>query len=206
MKGTREPKRGSEFSSRKLAAYGGAAALLVFLLFWEQVLGASVSLHPAAAGIRCLAAVVLLGAGTRMIVEFMDSIPNSSSGVSHIFTASAILLSIIVFSYAILFHELYRLCDGTSFTGEMLTEGDFLYFSVMTITSTGYGDISPRGALAHLAAAAEMLFGFFISSMFLAMLVWKYVQRHRTSGEEREPGGEDRGHAGIGTHRPTKKP
>ncbi|AFC31527.1 hypothetical protein PM3016_4789 [Paenibacillus mucilaginosus 3016] len=178
----------SEFSRAKLVLYGGAAALLLFLLFWDQMLGNWVSLHPMTAGIRCLAATLLLAASIRMISELMDSMTNSNAGLPLIFTASGILLFIVILGYAILFHQVYRIYGSASFSGETLTEGDFLYFSVMTFTSTGYGDISPHGALANAVAAAEMLYGFFISSLFMATLVWKYVQQHRETDSEREAG------------------
>ncbi|WP_426446518.1 potassium channel family protein [Paenibacillus sp. S-38] len=178
----------SEFSRKKLVLYGGSAALLLFLLFSDRVLGEWVSLHPVSAGVRCLAAILMLGASIRMITEFMDSMTNSQARLTHIFTASGLLLLIVVLGYSILFHQVYRIYGSASFSGETLTEGDFLYFSITTFTSTGYGDIFPHGALANAVASVEMLHGFFISSLLLATLVWKYIQQHREGNSRTESG------------------
>jgi hypothetical protein len=44
------------------------------------------------------------------------------------------------------------------------------YFSIVTITTTGYGDISPKSGLAMFFVAIEILFGYFYTLMFLSVI------------------------------------
>ena len=51
-----------------------------------------------------------------------------------------------------------NLAFGTAFAAaDHLSTGDGLYFAITTATTVGYGDITPRGWLAHLLAVAMML-------------------------------------------------
>ncbi|MSR70323.1 MAG: two pore domain potassium channel family protein [Phycisphaerales bacterium] len=58
-------------------------------------------------------------------------------------------------------------------TGEprILLWNDALYFSVTTISTLGYGDITPRSNWARAAAMLEVLAGVFITVAFIAQLI-----------------------------------
>lgn len=54
---------------------------------------------------------------------------------------------------------------------------DFLYYSVVTLTSLGYGDILPVGATARALSALEVIFGQFYIAILVAALVANYLSR-----------------------------
>lgn len=51
---------------------------------------------------------------------------------------------------------------------------DFIYFSVITISTVGYGDISPVNWIARLLCIHEILLGYLFIGTLLALLVGKY--------------------------------
>jgi hypothetical protein len=53
----------------------------------------------------------------------------------------------------------------------------FLYFSITTITSTGYGDITPITDQARSLAILEQLFGLFFMTVLIARLAGLYPQQ-----------------------------
>ena len=48
---------------------------------------------------------------------------------------------------------------------------DFLYFSAVTVSTVGYGDICPKTPLAKLLTTAEIVFGFVLIVIVLAATV-----------------------------------
>ena len=79
--------------------------------------------------------------------------------------------------FAGLFASVWR-ADSLAFRG--LPEHphllDFAYYSVMTITTTGYGDVVPRSSLAKILASAEALIGLAWTVVIFAA-VFTVVQR-----------------------------
>jgi hypothetical protein len=61
-----------------------------------------------------------------------------------------------------------------------------LYFSFVTLTTLGYGDVMPHGDMARMFAVAEALFGQLYLVIFRARLVALYVisVRHQPSGPD----------------------
>lgn len=57
-----------------------------------------------------------------------------------------------------------------------------LYFSIITITTLGYGDITPIGKIAQLLAASESLFGIILIGLFLNSL----SHQHGVEVQEKE--------------------
>jgi len=55
-----------------------------------------------------------------------------------------------------------------------------LYFSFVTMTTLGYGDVSPNGEMAQMLAVAEALIGQLYLAIFVARLVALYVTRDRS--------------------------
>ena len=55
----------------------------------------------------------------------------------------------------------------------------FLYFSFVTLTTLGYGDIAPKSDLAQMFAVAEALIGQLYLTIFVARLVALYVGHRR---------------------------
>jgi len=58
---------------------------------------------------------------------------------------------------------------------------DYLYFSLITITTTGYGDLTPRGDLGRMTAASEAVIGQLYLVTVVAMTVANLgrARRHR---------------------------
>jgi len=66
--------------------------------------------------------------------------------------------------------------DSFNYPGEVLREtADFLYFSFVTISTLGYGDITPNDSLAKSLAIFLSVTGQLYLAMIIAMLVGKYL-------------------------------
>ncbi len=90
---------------------------------------------------------------------------------------SAFLLMTIAFCYAFLSIEELQ---ATPFFGQAQPTTSFMYFSLSTITTVGYGDLTPITPLARLVATAEAVSGQVYLVTFVAMLVGLLAQ-HRVS-------------------------
>jgi hypothetical protein len=85
---------------------------------------------------------------------------------------------IIAFIFAGVFASIWR-ADSAAFKGleKHPTLIDFVYYSVVTISTTGYGDVSPQSPLAKMLASAEALIGLaWTIVVFAAVLI--VVQGH----------------------------
>ena len=71
------------------------------------------------------------------------------------------------FCFSLLYVYLARQ-DAGAFSAD-LNLGDALYFSVVTMTTTGYGDILPRSGLAKLMVSSQILFGFLYGVLFFSI-------------------------------------
>ena len=75
---------------------------------------------------------------------------------------------------ALAFHYLFLTVDGlqsTPFFGEPEPTTRFMYFSLVTMTTLGYGDLAPSTNLGGLTANAEAVIGQVFLVTFVAMLV-----------------------------------
>lgn len=85
---------------------------------------------------------------------------------------TAISFLCVIVGFAVAYSFVYL----TSSTGQI--HGDFwqaLYFSVITFTSVGYGDIQPLG-IARVFASIEALLGIFLISLFVFVFCQKMVR------------------------------
>ena len=85
---------------------------------------------------------------------------------------------VIAFIFADVFASVWR-ADSAAFKGldKHPTLMDFVYYSVVTISTTGYGDVSPQSSLAKMLASAEVLIGLaWTIVVFAAVLI--VVQRY----------------------------
>lgn len=101
---------------------------------------------------------------------------------------NAILGAIVAYvlatvAFASLF-ELIELLQPGSFTGlpvggaQRKVENALLYFSVVSITTMGYGDITPVTALARSLSSIEGMFG----TLYLAVMIARLVGLHSSRG------------------------
>jgi hypothetical protein len=79
--------------------------------------------------------------------------------------AAAYAVAIVCFS--VLYVYVVRR-DPDAFS-EVLRLGNAVYFSVVTMTTTGYGDISPRSGAARFLVSIQILFGFFYNVLFFSI-------------------------------------
>jgi hypothetical protein len=81
-----------------------------------------------------------------------------------IYVAATFLLGLILF-----FADIYRDCGLLSRTGPVTNPSSFIYFSFVTWTTTGYGDIVPSAA-SRLFAGVEAMYGYVFMAVFVAMI------------------------------------
>jgi hypothetical protein len=55
--------------------------------------------------------------------------------------------------------------------------GSFLYLSFVTLTTLGYGDLTPLSRVAQMLTSAEAVFGQLFLAIFIARLVGLYAAR-----------------------------
>jgi uncharacterized membrane protein (UPF0182 family) len=71
------------------------------------------------------------------------------------------------FCFSVLYVYLARQ-DANAFSTE-LNLGNALYFSVVSMTTTGYGDISPKSGWAKFVVCLQILFGFLYNVLFFSI-------------------------------------
>lgn len=84
---------------------------------------------------------------------------------------------LIIFIYAVIFYLLKSIKTAAPgiFT---LSFGDYIYYSVVTFTTLGYGDIIPKVSTAYrLLAVSEAFLGAFMMGLFIFTLARKYSAR-----------------------------
>ena len=71
------------------------------------------------------------------------------------------------FCFSVLYVYIVRQ-DANAFSAE-LNLGNALYFSVVSMTTTGYGDIFPKSGWAKLVVCLQILFGFLYNVLFFSI-------------------------------------
>jgi hypothetical protein len=118
---------------------------------------------------------------------------------------SAFLLLPIAFYYAFLTVDGLQ---GATFFSSVQPTTSFMYFSLTTITTVGYGDLTAVTPLARLVATAEAVSGQVYLVTFVAMLVglraqhWAAGKREDASGQEPAPVGAASGGGAAATEAP----
>lgn len=90
------------------------------------------------------------------------------------------LYAFLVFAFSLL----YWLCP--SFWTSPLSLIDSFYFSVVTITTLGYGDITPQTDAARLATSAQSLSGIFVIGLFLNAITYNFSAREKETQRKEE--------------------
>jgi hypothetical protein len=75
--------------------------------------------------------------------------------------------SLAIFCFSVLYVYVVRR-DEAAFS-EVLKLSDAIYFSVVTMTTTGYGDISPKSGLARTLVCIQILFGVLYNILFFSI-------------------------------------
>ncbi len=76
------------------------------------------------------------------------------------------------FAFALLYHSIYLLEGHAAFNGLISTQRtEFLYFSLTTLTTLGYGDLTPVDDFARSLTGLEALYGQLYPAILIARLV-----------------------------------
>jgi voltage-gated potassium channel Kch len=92
---------------------------------------------------------------------------------------------LLALCWAILYQFLYVL-NPDAFSGIASTPGQidfprFVYFSLVTLTTLGYGDIAPATPLAGILASLEAVVGAFYIAILVAALVGDFMTRRKAT-------------------------
>lgn len=167
--------------TRRWRRIADAIALLSVLGSTLTVVGDAVSggrgeIRPS--GVWVVIAVAIPLAVVRRILR------HRSVGVSTLLGAiSAYLLIAFTFTFAFLTVDGYQ--DGFFF-GQPETTPGFMYFSLTTMTTVGYGDLTATSDLGRLLAMGEAVIGQVFLVTLVAALVGLYTQRPRNPRRDAE--------------------
>jgi hypothetical protein len=75
--------------------------------------------------------------------------------------------ALAIFCFSVLYVYIVRR-DEEAFS-EVLKLSNAIYFSIVTMTTTGYGDISPKSGWARFLVSVQILFGFFYNVLFFSI-------------------------------------
>ena len=125
----------------------------------------------------------------RDVVLLLNDVALIFEGVAHRIDRLMIPMTAFMTLYSLLvvvFACLYRLAEMgaeapqflTDSADHFLTFGEAMYFSVITLSTVGYGDIVPVGQLVRLLAAGQVIVG-------LLLLLFGFSEIARMSDEER---------------------
>ena len=87
-----------------------------------------------------------------------------------------------VISFATIFRGLQILLNGKAFVIQdpsAFSYFDMLYYSLITITTVGYGDITPNHWIARLFVMGEIMFGLGFALLLFTMLISLYIDIQR---------------------------
>ena len=140
-----------------------------------------------AEGIRVTAELSALGLLGLTILVMLNSLMQADQVSRDTIVGGICVYLLIGLCFAMAFILLAQLePDAFVATGDAISIDDperratkLLYFSFVTLTTLGYGDIAPRGDLAQMFAVSEALIGQLYLTIFVARLVALYVGRRR---------------------------
>ncbi|WP_420812928.1 ion channel [Peribacillus acanthi] len=98
------------------------------------------------------------------------------------------MLSLFLITYANLYFQVYKLYGKKAFTfsGNKLSGNDFIYYSITSFTTTGFGDITSIGAITNILAASEMILGMITNTIFMAILTSKLITKLNNQPSDRQ--------------------
>ncbi len=125
-------------------------------------------------------ALLLLGASQLLAVAaILARIAQHSHVESQTVMGAIAGYALIGFAMAALFHGLELTMEGAFLNG-VVASGDYVYFSLITLTTVGYGDITAASDLAKRLVAVEALGGqiFLITLVARLVSMWGQPMRH----------------------------
>jgi hypothetical protein len=132
--------------------------------------------------IQLLDLVVLFAATAGIVYEWFKVLPRVTIKQAALFMLSIVIQVVELFALA--FYLIVSF-NPTSFVVPGRDQAavqpfrygyEFLYYSITTFTGTGYGDVTPASGLAKEFASCEMLVGWIMSTLMMALLGSKISQ------------------------------
>lgn len=117
-----------------------------------------------------LAALALVIVAAAMVATFAELIGNREATSDGLVGAIFGYL-LIASAWALLFRQLEILHPGSFDLAEGDRDAQLLYFSLITVTTVGYGDVLPVTAVARIWAALEAVVG----TLYIAILIGRIV-------------------------------
>lgn len=123
--------------------------------------------------------VLFLGYAVSVILFYLFRQKRVSSDLIMAAASEYVLIGIL---WTFLFYILEGVYPGSfSFQGSEINPAGFLYYSFVTLTTTGYGDVLPVSAQARSLAMLEMITG----QLFIAITVARLVGLYTADGNKR---------------------
>lgn len=178
---------------------------VIFLIFYICLLTAGMFLFIENYGIRVIAVILMVllvfGAIFRsssleiadnlltvlycMMLSWVVLLRTFSEGpvTVHRVLGAVVVYLLLSFMYALLYQTIFLFEGATSFKGlEDGSRKEFMYFSLTTLTTAGYGDISPAIPFSRSLANMEALIG----QLYPAVLIARLVSMEFESSKERK--------------------
>jgi hypothetical protein len=103
-----------------------------------------------------------------------------------VITADLIFCAISIYLLiGIMWAGIYRVLEGIS-PGSFSETTDLLYFSFVTLTTVGFGDVAPLSPLSRRLAVFEAAMGNVYVAVIIAMIVGRYMQMQVEQNSENE--------------------
>jgi hypothetical protein len=134
----------------------------------------------------------LIGRSLRRWLVALNQVWNIARRMGPPIGAFAMGYVVIFWVFATLFASVWR-ADSDAYKGLPPHPSfiDFAYYSVMTISTTGYGDVTPQSPTAKILASAEVLIGLgWTVVIFAAVLTVVQLQHPREPGTQTDGGRE----------------
>ncbi len=121
--------------------------------------------------------IAFIAFGGFVVAVVLHRIVTAAKVDSEVICGSIALYLLLSVNWAVSYHLLETLSPGSfSNVGPLvaMTSNQFLYYSLTTITTLGYGDITPATAFARIWSTMEAVTGVFYMAVLVARLVSLY--------------------------------
>jgi hypothetical protein len=145
--------------------------------------------------IQLLDLVVLFAATAGIVYEWFKVLPRVTIKQAALFMLSIVIQVVELFALAFYIIVSFNPAsfvipghDQAAAAVQPFRYGyEFLYYSITTFTGTGYGDVTPASGLAKEFASCEMLVGWIMSTLMMALLGSKISQYFFQKRNEEKP-------------------
>ena len=109
----------------------------------------------------------------RHVFSLRDTDANSLTGAICVYLLLGVIWALLYEALALIWTD--GLFQGLSLAGEDIHTDDFLYFSFVTLTTAGYGDITPTNPFVRTLTYLEMITGQFYMAILVSGLVAHFM-------------------------------